>query len=42
MGLNTMGQRVAALGGEYHVSSKPGEGTTVSVRLPIANQRLQS
>ncbi|HET6313981.1 MAG TPA: PAS domain S-box protein [Chloroflexia bacterium] len=42
MGLNTMGQRVAALGGEYHVSSKPGEGTTVSVRLPVASQRLQS
>jgi signal transduction histidine kinase len=42
MGLNTMGQRVAALGGEYQVLSKPGEGTTVSVRLSLANQRLQS
>lgn len=42
MGLNTMRQRVAALGGEYQVSSKPGEGTSVSVRLPLVDQRLQS
>ena len=42
MGLNTMRQRVAALGGEYQVSSKPGGGTSVSVRLPLVDQRLQS
>jgi PAS domain S-box-containing protein len=42
MGLSTMGQRAAALGGEYRVRSKPGEGTAVSVRLSLADQRLQS
>ncbi|MDQ3929221.1 MAG: GAF domain-containing sensor histidine kinase, partial [Chloroflexota bacterium] len=41
MGLNTMGQRASALGGEYRVRSKPGEGTVVSVRLPVADLRLQ-
>ena len=36
MGLGTMGQRTQALNGEYGVVSVPGNGTTVSVRLPLA------
>jgi len=41
MGLGTMGQRTAALGGEYSVqSAPPGEGTTVIVRLPLAEWQL--
>jgi PAS domain S-box-containing protein len=41
MGLGTMGQRATALGGEYSVESKPGQGTTVTVRLPLAELRLR-
>jgi signal transduction histidine kinase len=36
MGLGTMGQRAAALGGEYRVESAPGKGTTITVRVPLA------
>ena len=35
MGLGTMGQRAAALNAAYEVTSAPGMGTTVSVRLLI-------
>jgi signal transduction histidine kinase len=34
-GLQGMGDRLAALGGELQVESAPGRGTTVSGRLPI-------
>lgn len=37
-GLAGIRQRAAALGGLAHVESTPGEGTTVSVRFPVATQ----
>ncbi|HET6262655.1 MAG TPA: ATP-binding protein [Chloroflexia bacterium] len=40
VGLGTMSQRAVALGGEYAVDSTPGEGTTVTVRVPLANWQL--
>jgi PAS domain S-box-containing protein len=33
MGLSTMGERAALLGGDLEVSSEPGEGTSVRLRL---------
>jgi signal transduction histidine kinase len=33
-GLTSMRQRAGAIGGQWQVESKPGEGTRVSVRLP--------
>jgi two-component system, NarL family, sensor histidine kinase UhpB len=33
MGLSTMGERAALLGGEVRVSSEPGGGTRVRLRL---------
>lgn len=33
-GLTSMQQRAGAIGGEWHIDSKPGAGTRVSVRLP--------
>jgi PAS domain S-box-containing protein len=35
MGLGTMGQRARALHAEYLVRSRPGEGTIVTVRVPL-------
>ena len=35
-GLQGMADRLAALGGELHVDSAPGKGTTVTGRLPLA------
>jgi signal transduction histidine kinase len=40
MGLGTMGQRAASLGAEYTVDSRLGVGTTVTVRVPLAEWRL--
>jgi signal transduction histidine kinase len=38
-GLKAMRDRVRSLGGDVHITSAPGQGTTVSVRLPTqANQ----
>ncbi len=42
MGLGTMGQRATALGGEYTIESKPGEGTRVTVRVPLREWRLDA
>ncbi|MDQ3928135.1 MAG: sensor histidine kinase, partial [Chloroflexota bacterium] len=42
MGLGTMGQRAAALGGQYTIESRPGEGTRVIVRVPLADWRLDT
>ena len=36
MGLGTMRQRAQSLSAEYRVESIPGQGTTVSVRVPLA------
>jgi signal transduction histidine kinase len=35
-GLQGMADRLAALGGALHVRSRPGEGTTLSGRLPVS------
>jgi signal transduction histidine kinase len=32
-GLNSMRERAGAIGGEWQIASRPGEGTTVSVRM---------
>jgi len=34
-GLQGMADRLAALGGELHVTSSPGSGTTIEGRLPV-------
>lgn len=39
-GLAAMEQRVGALGGEMHVESAPGDGTAVSVHIPVLEFRL--
>ena len=36
-GLVAMRERVAQLGGELFVESEPGEGTTLSISLPLEN-----
>jgi signal transduction histidine kinase len=36
-GLVAMRERVVQLGGELFVESEPGEGTTLSISLPVAN-----
>ena len=33
-GLNNMRERAGAIGGEFHIESKPGEGTRIVVNLP--------
>ena len=38
-GLAGMSERVALLGGEFHVTSRPGRGTRVSIELPIHGNR---
>jgi signal transduction histidine kinase len=35
-GLINMQSRMAAAGGEYHIESAPGRGTTTSIRFPLA------
>ncbi|HKP52941.1 MAG TPA: PAS domain S-box protein [Chloroflexia bacterium] len=40
MGLGTMGQRARALHAEYLVTSRPGEGTSVTVRVPLSEWQL--
>jgi len=37
-GLAGIRQRASALGGQAHVESAPGEGTTVSVRFPVSTE----
>lgn len=39
LGLRNMANRSQLIGASYHIESKPGEGTTVSVTLPIAERR---
>ena len=40
MGLGTMRERTQALGGEYRIASRPGAGTTLTVRVPLAEWQL--
>jgi signal transduction histidine kinase len=35
VGLSAMRERVEVLGGEIEVRSRPGEGTTVALRVPL-------
>jgi signal transduction histidine kinase len=39
LGLSGMHERAALLGGSVHVTSEPGRGTTVIVRLPLAEEK---
>ena len=38
-GLTNMNQRMRALGGECHLTSKPGEGCRVELIMPLVNRR---
>jgi signal transduction histidine kinase/ligand-binding sensor domain-containing protein len=38
-GLKNMRQRLTAIGGEYLVSSQPGQGTTITMRIPLRPKR---
>jgi two-component system, NarL family, sensor kinase len=40
IGLASSEQRVRSAGGELHVASRPGAGTTVSVTLPLSGDRM--
>jgi len=35
LGLASMEERVRLVGGEFTVSSKPKQGTTIAVRIPL-------
>jgi signal transduction histidine kinase len=39
LGLISMGERLEAVGGTLRISSKPGEGTQVSVLVPLSTER---
>jgi signal transduction histidine kinase len=39
LGLRGMRERVALLGGSFHVESEHGAGTTVFVRIPVGDDR---
>jgi len=39
-GMETMRERAEAVGGKLTLSSRPGQGTTVEVQLPMAEDRL--
>ena len=39
LGLISMKERLNLVGGEIHIESRPGGGTRISVRVPLANRR---
>jgi len=39
VGLSSMRERTAELGGTFHIESTPGAGTVVSVQLPFSRER---
>ena len=39
LGLRGMQERVSILGGEFHLQTHVGEGTTISVRVPVLEER---
>jgi len=40
-GMSTMRERAESLGGTFDIASVPGEGTTVTVRLPLERSRIR-
>jgi len=40
-GLVGMRERIKAMQGEFHVSSNLGDGTTLEVKIPLANEKVQ-
>ena len=38
-GLNNMRERAGAIGGVFHIESKPGEGATFTVTLPVKHNK---
>ncbi|HET8735590.1 MAG TPA: ATP-binding protein, partial [Pricia sp.] len=38
IGMRNIASRVEKLNGEWHIDSTPGKGTTVALRIPVANQ----
>ena len=38
MGLNSMQERVAILGGSFQVQSRPGAGTSITVEVPLPGE----
>ena len=42
LGLLGMQERMRLLGGDFTVLSKPGQGTTIHVRVPRANDKVES
>ena len=38
LGLSSMGERVRLVRGELSVNSEPGQGTTVTVRIPVVGK----
>ncbi len=39
IGLLGMEERAALLGGEFHIKGEPGQGTSVTVKIPLAHRR---
>jgi signal transduction histidine kinase len=39
IGLSSMRERTAELGGAFHIESTPGQGTVISVQLPLAHNQ---
>ena len=42
MGILGMEERVRHLGGSFHIDSKPGQGTGISIQLPLAPEAVQT
>ena len=42
LGLASMRERVRLIGGEFTVRSEPGQGTTITARLPIPETRAKA
>jgi signal transduction histidine kinase len=38
LGLASMEERVRLVGGEISISSSPGQGTSIEVRIPLAEE----
>ena len=40
-GLNTMQERSEALGGKWQITTRPGQGTTLLITIPLTNRKSQ-